>query len=82
MCGCGGLAEISIERTFRHLSDKSRAAWKVERWMIHSVLVAVVLMTGLLWLNSAYQGAVLGSVSHGFSKTYGFLIGSMFSGVV
>jgi ferredoxin-type protein NapH len=81
VCGCGGLAE-TVGDPFRHLSDKSRSAWQVERWMIHSVLAAVVVMTGLLWLNSAYQGAILGSFSHGFSKTYGFLIGSMFSGVV
>ncbi len=81
VCGCGGLAE-TVGDPFRHLSDKSRTAWQVERWMIHSVLVAVTVMTGLLWLNSAYQGAVLGSFSQGFSKTYGFLIGSMFSGVV
>lgn len=81
VCGCGGLAE-TVGDSFRHLSDKSRSAWRFERWMIHSVLVAVVIMTALLWINSAYQGAVLGELSHGFSKTYGFLIGSMFSGVV
>ena len=81
VCGCGGLAE-TVGDSFRHLSDKSRSAWKFERWMIHSVLVGVVIMTALLWINSATKGAVLGDFSHGFSKTYGFLIGSMFSGVV
>lgn len=81
VCGCGGLAE-TVGDPFRQLSDKSLGAWKFERWMIHSVLVAVVIMTALLWINSAYQGGVLGDFSHGFSKTYGFLVGSMFSGVV
>ncbi len=44
VCGCGGLAETAGD-PFRHLSDKSEFAWKVERWVIHSVLVFVVVMT-------------------------------------
>jgi ferredoxin-type protein NapH len=81
VCGCGGLAE-TVGDPFRQLSDKSLSAWKVERWMIHSVLIFVTLMTVLLWVNSASNGTVLGSFSMGFSKTYAFLIGSVFSGVI
>ncbi|GHA42945.1 hypothetical protein GCM10007103_25140 [Salinimicrobium marinum] len=44
VCGCGGLAETAGD-PYRHLSDKSRSAWKFERWIIHSVLVFVVVMT-------------------------------------
>lgn len=44
VCGCGGLAETAGD-SFRHLSDKSLFAWKVERWVVHSVLVFVVVMT-------------------------------------
>jgi len=44
VCGCGGLAE-TIGDPFRHLSDKRLYAWKIERWVVHSVLVFVVLMT-------------------------------------
>ncbi len=44
VCGCGGLAETAGD-PFRHLSDKTTMAWKVERWVIHSVLVFVVVMT-------------------------------------
>jgi polyferredoxin len=44
VCGCGGLAETAGD-SFRQLSDKSTFAWKVERWVVHSVLVFVVLMT-------------------------------------
>lgn len=44
VCGCGGLAETAGD-SFRHLSDKSTFAWKVERWVVHSVVVFVVLMT-------------------------------------
>jgi len=81
VCGCGGLAETAGD-SFRHLSDKSLKAWKIERWMIHSVLVAVVLMTALLWLNSWQQGGVLGSFSQTYSTAYGYIIGMAFSGVV
>lgn len=44
VCGCGGLAETAGD-AFRQLSDKSLKAWKIERWMVHSVVVFVTLMT-------------------------------------
>ncbi len=44
VCGCGGLAETAGD-PFRHLSDKRMVAWKIERWVIHSVLVFVIVMT-------------------------------------
>lgn len=44
VCGCGGLAETAGD-AFRHLSDKSLRAWKIERWMIHLVLLFSVVMT-------------------------------------
>jgi len=61
VCGCGGLAETAGD-SFRQLSDKSQSAWKIERWVVHSVVVFVVLMTtaviysylgedGKYWLN-------------------------------
>ena len=44
VCGCGGLAE-TVGDPFRQLSDKRLMAWKVERWVVHSVLVFSVVMT-------------------------------------
>ncbi len=44
VCGCGGLAETAGD-PFRHLSDKSEAAWKFERVSIHAVLVFVFVTT-------------------------------------
>ncbi|MEK6153352.1 4Fe-4S dicluster domain-containing protein [Flavobacteriaceae bacterium 3-367] len=44
VCGCGGLAETAGD-SFRQLSDKKVSAWKVERWVVHSVVVFVTLMT-------------------------------------
>lgn len=81
VCGCGGLAE-TLGDPFRHNSSKTLLAWRVERYMVYGVLVAVVLMTGLLWWNSYHQGWVLGEFSITYARIYGFLIGSVFSGVV
>ena len=81
VCGCGALAETAGD-PWRHLSDKSLGAWRIERWMVHSVLVLVVIVTGLLWTNSALGGALLGGVSGGFAQAYGFVIGLVFSGVI
>ncbi|MBI3195671.1 MAG: 4Fe-4S binding protein, partial [Ignavibacteriae bacterium] len=81
VCGCGGLAETAGD-PFRQLSDKSLKSWKIERWMIHSVLVFVVVTTVLFWINSASHGAILGGVSQKFAQVYGFLIGAVFSGIV
>lgn len=44
VCGCGGLAETAGD-PFRHLSDKSQKSWRLERWLIHTVLVFVTVMT-------------------------------------
>lgn len=44
ICGCGGLAETAGD-SFRHLSSKSITSWKIERWIIHSILLFVLLMT-------------------------------------
>lgn len=81
VCGCGALAETAGD-AFRHLSDKSLNAWKIERYLIYSVLVLVVILTILLWVNSLWKGNILGSFSQTYAKTYGFLIGSIFSGVI
>lgn len=81
VCGCGALAETAGD-PWRHLSDKSLKAWKVERWLVHSVLVFIVLTTGILWWNSASEGAVLGGFSGMAADLYGFWIGLVFSGVI
>ncbi len=44
VCGCGGLAETAGD-PFRHLSDKSSKAWKIEKWSIHIVLVLITVTT-------------------------------------
>jgi len=81
VCGCGGLAE-TLGDPWRQLSSKKLAAWRVERWLIHSVLVFIVAVTALLWINSARRGELLGEWSSPFAKAYGFWIGAVFSGVI
>jgi len=44
VCGCGGLAETAGD-SFRHLSDKSQNAWKLEHWLVHSIVVFIVIST-------------------------------------
>jgi polyferredoxin len=44
VCGCGGLAETAGD-SFRHLSSSTQKSWKIERWLIHSVLVFSFVMT-------------------------------------
>ncbi|MCB0490320.1 MAG: 4Fe-4S binding protein [Cyclobacteriaceae bacterium] len=83
VCGCGGLAETAGD-PFRQLSDKSLKAWKVERWLIHGVLVFAVIMTAAVIYNfitgtSSFLG--LDTYNH-LRKPYGFFIGAIFSGVV
>ncbi|MCR9173010.1 MAG: 4Fe-4S binding protein [bacterium] len=49
VCGCGGLAETAGD-SFRQLSSKKQSAWKIERWVVHSVMVFVLIMTvAALW---------------------------------
>lgn len=82
VCGCGGLAE-TLGDPYRQLSDKSMKAWKIERWMIHSVLVFAVVMTALvLYTYNTGESTVLGMNSYSVRGWYGFFIGSAFSGVV
>lgn len=57
VCGCGGLAE-TLGDPYRQLSDKSLNAWKIERWIIHLVLVFAVIMTmGVLYSFLPKEGA-------------------------
>lgn len=81
VCGCGGLAETAGD-PYRHLSDKSLKAWKIERWLIYPILVFITIVTALLWLNSWKGGALLGGISGTLAMWYGFFIGSIFSGVI
>jgi ferredoxin-type protein NapH len=82
VCGCGALAETAGD-PFRHLSDKSHFSWKLERAIIYSVLLIIIVMTILmLW---TYYFQVDSSIANGvlmFRRVYGFVIGAVVSGVI
>jgi Pyruvate/2-oxoacid:ferredoxin oxidoreductase delta subunit len=81
VCGCGGLAETAGD-PYRHLADKSRAAWRWEVRLIYPILAAIVLITAVLWINFAGGTQFLGAFGDHAAQWYGFLIGSVFSGVI
>jgi polyferredoxin len=82
VCGCGGLAE-TLGDPFRQLSNKTVKAWKVERWMIHAVLVFAVVMTAaVLYTYFTGESRVLFLDSYQMREWYGAFIGAGFAGVV
>ena len=83
VCGCGGLAETAGD-PFRHLSSKKLSAWKLERWMIHSIMVFIFLVTAITLYGYFAETNTIAGVSIGIyvRKPYAFLIGAMFSGVI
>ncbi len=82
VCGCGGLAE-TLGDPYRQLSDKSLKAWKYERYIIHGVLVFAVVMTLMvLYLYFTGSSRIFFVDAYSVRGWYGFLIGSMFAGVV
>ena len=82
VCGCGGLAE-TLGDPYRQHSNKSLNAWKLERWLIHTVLVFSVVMT-IVTLYCYFSGtsSFLGIKSQWIKDTYSFLIGAWFAGVI
>ncbi len=82
VCGCGGLAE-TLGDPYRQHSDKSLNAWKLERWLVHAVLVFSLVMT-LVTLYCYFSGAnsFIGINSQWIKDTYSFLIGAWFAGVI
>jgi len=82
VCGCGGLAE-TLGDPFRQQSDKSLRAWQIERYLIHGVLVFAVVMTSfVLYTYFTGKSSFLGLDSYWMRDKYGFLISSIFAGVV
>ncbi len=82
VCGCGGLAE-TLGDPYRQHSSKSLFSWKVERWLVHGVLVFAVGMT-LMTLYSFFteSGTVLGLKTQSVQNAYSLLIGAFFAGVI
>ena len=82
VCGCGGLAE-TLGDPYRHLSQKSLKAWKIERWMVHGVLAFAIVMTiGVLYTYFTGSSRFLFIDTYTLRDVYGVYIGAGFAGVV
>ncbi|WP_373496128.1 4Fe-4S binding protein, partial [Aquiflexum sp.] len=81
VCGCGGLAE-TLGDPYRQLSDKSLKAWRVERYLVHGVLVFAVVMTAFTIVNYFMEFELIGQATNQLHQIYGFAIGAAFAGVV
>ena len=90
VCGCGGLAE-TLGDPYRQLSDKRLITWKIERWMIYGVFLFAIIMTIFAGYHSynevnypemGSKDVLLGMSSYNIREWYGFLIGSIFAGVI
>ncbi len=83
VCGCGGLAE-TLGDPFRHLSNSSQKAWKVEKVVIYPILGFSIVMTiGVVYTFISGNYTILGFINTDTLRSiYGFWIGSIFSGVI
>ena len=82
VCGCGGLAE-TLGDPYRQHSSKSLFSWKVERWLVHGVLLFAIVMTGMtLFSFFTESGTILGIKTQSVQNTYSLLIGAIFAGVI
>lgn len=83
VCGCGGLANTAGE-PWRHLSSKSSASWRVEKITIHSVLVACLALTALLFVSYAVgdRSPALAKVTSQFQSLYGLVVATWLAGII
>lgn len=82
VCGCGGLAE-TLGDPYRQLSDKSLKAWRIERYLIHGVLVFAIVMTaGVLYSYWSESDILFGVNTKDVRSVYGAWIGAGFAGVI
>ncbi len=82
VCGCGGLAETAGD-SFRHLSSKSLTSWRLERILIYSILLLVIVMTfGVIYSYKTGSQYLFFIDTTSLRSWYGFLIGAAFSGVI
>ena len=76
--GCGGLAE-TLGDPYRQHSNKNLNAWKIERWLIHMVLVFSLVMTLVtLYCYFTESSYFLEINSQWIKDSYSFLIGAWF----
>lgn len=87
VCGCGGLAN-TLGDPWRHLTASSQASWRFEKVAVYTVLVLAIVSTGLITIAhhvdgmSFFKHVVSGGQWWSVRALYGFVVGSVLSGVV
>ncbi|MFU8804204.1 MAG: 4Fe-4S binding protein [Bradymonadaceae bacterium] len=84
VCGCGGLANTAGE-PFRHLSNKSSASWKFEKWSVHGTLALCLITTAVVIAGygvSADQYPQFTENAASLQSFYGFGVTMILSGIV
>ncbi|MBA2662830.1 MAG: 4Fe-4S binding protein [Bradymonadaceae bacterium] len=83
VCGCGGLANTAGE-PFRHLTSKTSASWRFEKWSIHITLGLCLFTTALVvasfGVGDRYPQFTQAAVS--VQSVYGFVVMSILSGII
>ncbi len=82
VCGCGGLAN-TFGDPWRHLSSKSRRAWRLEAVSINTVLILALATTALVMINWGIgkDHPAFADFAFKVQKHYGFFIGGLWSGI-
>jgi polyferredoxin len=83
VCGCGGLANTFGE-PWRHLSNKSNAAWKFEKFAIHGTLGLALFTTAMVAASYLIGGEHPGlrEAASTVQSGYGFVVVAILSGIV
>lgn len=82
VCGCGGLSNTFGE-PWRHLSNKSKTSWNIEKVTIYSVLGLSILVTLLAWLAGQMpDNAFVKGLNKDIRDFYSIIIVSLLSGVI
>jgi polyferredoxin len=83
VCGCGGMAETFGDR-WRHLSNKSLRAWRMEQITVHAVLALAFGATVVIILNWAVgeQHPRFSSFAFVVQRHYGYVVSFVLAGAV
>jgi ferredoxin-type protein NapH len=84
VCGCGGLANTFGE-PWRHLTSKSMASCRFEKWSIHGVLFLCLVTTALYFISAVIDVSKYPHFQQSaqfVKSSYGLIVISILSGVL
>lgn len=83
ICGCGALAN-TFGDPWRHLTPSDSRSWRFEKFSIHTILVAALVTTALVWGGQllAFKSETASHVGEFAKYWYGFFVASLLAGAV